>query len=133
MRAPAGIAPETLDDATYMPPAMPWIDPKKEAEAWGMLEDRAYASGPEIIRKRGGNPIDVLEQQARWLREKDANGVPHNAGMPDTDPADDEPDALVAAQVAALQREPKDTSDIDRQRLALTERIVNTLAAGDAQ
>src|SRR5690606_35230556 len=79
---PQGVKLDTLDDATYMPPAMPWIDPKKEAEAWGMLEDRAYASGPEIIRRRGGNPIDVLEQQARWRREKADNGIPDNAAVP---------------------------------------------------
>lgn len=81
LRLPAGVRPEMLDDAIYMPPAMPWIDPKKEAEAWGMLEDRAYISGPEVIRKRGGNPVDVLEQQARWLREKAAQGIPANAGQ----------------------------------------------------
>lgn len=79
LKVPAGIRLDTLSDASYMPPAMPWIDPRKEAEAWGMLEDRAYASGPEIIRKRGGNPMDVLEQQGRWLREKEAEGVPVNA------------------------------------------------------
>ena len=28
-------------------------------------EDRCYMSGPEIIRRRGGNPIETLEQQAR--------------------------------------------------------------------
>ena len=76
LRVPAGTQPGTLASASYMPPAMPWIDPRKEAEAWGILEDRAYASGPEIIRKRGGNPLDVLEQQGRWLREKAAEGVP---------------------------------------------------------
>ena len=75
-----------------MPPAMPWIDPRKEAEAWGILEDRAYASGPEIIRKRGGNPMDVLEQQGRWLREKQDEGVPHPApksGTTDTGEGED--------------------------------------------
>lgn len=134
---PQGVKLDTLDDATYMPPAMPWIDPKKEAEAWGMLEDRAYASGPEIIRKRGGNPIDVLEQQARWRREKEANGIPHNASTPETADTTAEDDAaqaqarLIDAQVTALQREPKDTSEIERQRLALTERIVSTLAGAD--
>lgn len=76
---PRDVRPETVADATYMPPAMPWIDPKKEAEAWSILEDRCYASGPEIIRKRGGNPMDVLEQQGRWLREKQDEGVPHPA------------------------------------------------------
>lgn len=79
LRIPPGVRPETITNATYMPPAMPWIDPKKEAEAWGILEDRTYISGPEIIRKRGGNPMDVLEQQGRWLREKEAEGVPANA------------------------------------------------------
>ena len=84
LRVPAGTQPGTLASASYMPPAMPWIDPRKEAEAWGMLEDRAYASGPEIIRKRGGNPLDVLEQQGRWLREKAAEGVPDNAARVQT-------------------------------------------------
>lgn len=76
LELPASVRPETVADATYMPPAMPWIDPKKEAEAFAILEDRCYASGPEIIRKRGGNPMDVLEQQGRWLREKADEGVP---------------------------------------------------------
>ena len=76
LRVPAGIDRSTLNDAIYLAPQMPWIDPKKEAEAYAILEDRAYVSGPEIIRKRGGNPIDVLEQQARWLREKADNNIP---------------------------------------------------------
>lgn len=103
---PPDVRPETLLDATYMPPAMPWIDPKKEAEAWSILEDRCYASGPEIIRKRGGNPLDVLEQQGRWLREKAAEGVPHNADKPAPAPIqpnqdDDGPAARAAAAMAA--------------------------------
>jgi lambda family phage portal protein len=84
LKVPAGVDMETLTDATYMPPAMPWIDPRKEAEAWALLEDRCYASGPEIIRKRGGNPLDVLEQEGRWRREKEAEGVPHNAAKEPT-------------------------------------------------
>lgn len=80
LKVPAGIKPGTLADATYMPPAMPWIDPKKEVEAWALQEDRAYVSGPEIVRKRGGNPLDVLEQQGRWLREKAAEGIPPPSG-----------------------------------------------------
>ena len=82
LKIPAGVKLDTLNDAAYMPPSMPWIDPLKEVKAWGMLEDRCYASGPEVIRKRGGNPIDTLEQQARWLREKEANNIPVNAEIP---------------------------------------------------
>ena len=79
LKVPRDVVMETVDDAAYTPPAMPWIDPRKEAEAWGMLEDRCYVSGPEVIRRRGGNPIDTLEQQTRWLREKKANDLPANA------------------------------------------------------
>lgn len=83
LRVPSGTRIESIDDAAYMPPSMPWIDPLKEAKAWGMLEDRCYASGPEIIRKRGGNPIDTLEQQARWRREKEDNGIPETMAAPE--------------------------------------------------
>jgi len=104
LRVPAGTRMVTLNDAAYMPPAMPWIDPKKEAEAWGMLEDRCYVSGPEIIRRRGGNPIDTLEQQSRWVREKDAQGIPANAAMPAAAaaPMDAEASGRMAGEVAAL-------------------------------
>ena len=71
IKPPAGIVRETLDDAIYIGPQMPWIDPQKEAESWATMEDRAYASGPEIIRRRGGNPMEVLDQQQRWQSEKD--------------------------------------------------------------
>ncbi|PRD64807.1 phage portal protein [Malikia granosa] len=99
LKVPAGIKPESLNDATYMPPAMPWIDPKKEAEAWGLLEDRCYVSGPEVIRRRGGNPIDTLEQQSRWMREKQAQGLPANAGQ----------------QAGGAQPVPPDPADPDQQ------------------
>ena len=79
LKVPAGVRADTLDDAAYMPPAMPWIDPLKEAKAWGELEDRCYVSGPEVIRRRGGNPGDTLEQQSRWKKEKEAAGIPDNA------------------------------------------------------
>lgn len=76
LRVPAGVVADTVNDATYLPPTMPWIDPLKEAKAFAELEDRCYVSGPEVIRRRGSNPMDVLEQQSRWLREKDAAGIP---------------------------------------------------------
>lgn len=102
VRRPADVVITTLDDAIYIPPQMPWIDPKKEAEAWGLLEDRAYVSGPEIIRKRGGNPIDVLEQQSRWMEEKASRGLPSDAGNPPApEPKPIDPEDAPAARVAA--------------------------------
>jgi len=108
VRVPADVVATSLDDAIYIPPQMPWIDPKKEAEAWAALEDRAYVSGPEIIRKRGGNPIDVLDQQARWLREKDVRGIPVNAADPlppePAPPPEPEQDDPIAAALIEGQR-----------------------------
>lgn len=75
---PADIILDSVDDAIFIPPEMPWIDPLKEVEAFALQEDRAYSSGPEIIRRRGRNPIDMLDQQARWLEEKRRRGLETN-------------------------------------------------------
>ena len=75
---PADIILDSVDDAIFIPPEMPWIDPLKEVEAFALQEDRAYSSGPEIIRRRGRNPIDMLDQQARWLEEKRRRGFETN-------------------------------------------------------
>jgi len=107
IRVPADVIATSLSDAIYITPQMPWIDPKKEADAWAALEDRAYVSGPEIIRKRGGNPIDVLDQQAHWLREKEARGIPVNAADPQPDPVPEpepEGDDLMATALLEGQR-----------------------------
>jgi lambda family phage portal protein len=59
---PSDIIPETIDDAEFIPPQMPWIDPVKEAAAWTALTRAGFASEVEVIRRRGGNPMDVLDQ-----------------------------------------------------------------------
>lgn len=84
----------TLKDAIYIGPQMPWIDPWKEVQAWALLEDRTYASGPEIIRRRGASPYDVLDQQRRWQDDKRESGVPL-APTPAA-PADDKDDEPTA-------------------------------------
>lgn len=63
---PPGLRPETIDDMTALAPQMPWIDPLKEMESWTGLERAGYASGIEIVRRRGFNPADVLEQERQW-------------------------------------------------------------------
>lgn len=65
---PSDVAPETVDDAEYIPPQMPWIDPVKEATAWTALTRGGFASEVEVIRRRGGNPMDVLEQISSFRR-----------------------------------------------------------------
>jgi len=58
-----------------------------------------HASGPEIIRRRGQNPRDVLEQEANWrkqLREHDlvSDSDPANEKLSlEADDADDKEEA----------------------------------------
>lgn len=72
---PRGVVPETIDDMTAIAPQMPWIDPLKEMQSWTGLERAGYASGIEIVRRRGLNPADVLEQERRWQDMQKAAGV----------------------------------------------------------
>jgi capsid protein len=73
---PRGVRIASIGDALYLPVQMPWIDPLKEAEAMALMEDHAFMSGQEIIRRRGADPNDVLDQQAAWLERKKLWGIP---------------------------------------------------------
>ena len=64
VRIPEDVNPATVDDALFVGQSMPWIDPLKEAMAWHALVQDGFASEVEVIRKRGANPRDVLEQSA---------------------------------------------------------------------
>lgn len=93
---PREIDPARIADAMYIPQAMPWIDPQKEAQAWAELEKNHYVAAQEVIRRRGGNPRDVLKQQEAWQRalrdyglKGTAQGTPDEAGTALPDPADD--------------------------------------------
>jgi len=61
---PRDVVPESADDALFVGQSMPWIDPMKEAMAWHSLVQDGFASEVEVMRKRGANPRDVLEQIA---------------------------------------------------------------------
>ncbi len=72
---PPDVAPLTAEDALYIGQQMPWIEPLKEATAWLKLARAGFASETEIIRKRGANPADVLEQSASWRDLCEERGV----------------------------------------------------------
>ncbi|WP_372826529.1 phage portal protein [Polaromonas sp.] len=76
LKLPRDVVPESLDDALFTAQAMPWIDPLKEAGAWVMLARAGFASEIEVLRKRGVNPRDFLEQSKQWrAKTKDAGLV----------------------------------------------------------
>jgi lambda family phage portal protein len=87
-----GIDELNLYDAAFMGPQMPWIDPKKEADAFTQLVALNVASPQEIIHKRGLNPQDVLDQIAEWQLELDARGIknPTAPEATETDVEDEE-------------------------------------------
>jgi len=68
---PADVMAGTHNDAMYIAQSMPWIDPVKEATAWKMLVEAGLGSEVEAIRRRGVNPLDVLEQ-IKEFRERSA-------------------------------------------------------------
>lgn len=92
---PADVDPLTISDALFIGPSMPWIDPLKEVKGNSEGERSTYISGPEIIRKRGGNPRDVLEQEVRWRQKMKDKGL-----ISSSDPANDKQPANQQLQPA---------------------------------
>lgn len=107
LRVPADVTPESVDDAIFIGQSMPWIDPGREADAWTTLTKAGFASEPEVIRRRGGNPRDVLEQIAAWRRDVAAHDLVFNsnAATPDGQPAAAQPTPDAALQSPQLPEE----------------------------
>lgn len=52
----------TLHNVEYQAPAMPWIDPLKEAKGYAELVQGGFASKTKVIRSLGGTPQRVHQQ-----------------------------------------------------------------------
>jgi lambda family phage portal protein len=93
---PKDLKPGTWNDALYIAQSMPWIDPLKEANAFVTLVKAGFASEVEVLRKRGVNPRDMLEQIRAW--RKDVKGADEplvfnsDAAHDKTPAAEDAPD-----------------------------------------
>lgn len=86
----------TLFRAEFRPPALPWIDPAKEAKAYEILVDAKLESRAEIARQRGRDPRKIEEEIAAE-RESNVYGVDDASINPqgsDRDPPDDEDEDL---------------------------------------
>lgn len=68
IRVPAHIRPDTIAQAEFRGPKMPWIDPLKEANALRVLSRAGIESLQQQIADRGGRLQDVFEQLARERR-----------------------------------------------------------------
>ena len=78
---PKDLKPGTWDDALYIAQSMPWIDPLKEANAYVTLVKAGFASEVEVIRKRGQNPRDMVEQIRTWRNEVRESGLVFNSDV----------------------------------------------------
>jgi lambda family phage portal protein len=83
---PPDLAPGTAASALFIAQSMPWIDPKKEADAYAALLAIDAISETEIIRRRGGNPADVLYQIAQWREMAAQQSVDLGARRPQAAP-----------------------------------------------
>lgn len=72
---PQGMTIDQANDCLFIGQNMPWIDPVKEAVAWNMLVRDGFASEVEVIRKRGQNPRDVLDQISEFRRMAESKGL----------------------------------------------------------
>ncbi|MDK2124157.1 phage portal protein [Parachitinimonas caeni] len=84
---PPDLDPQRADDALFVGQSMPWIDPMKEALAWETLTRAGFASELEVIRKRGAQPMDVLEQLASWRQLVKERGLVLSSAEGVTKPA----------------------------------------------
>ena len=84
---PSDLDPDSLMHFDFITPAMPWIDPQKEAAANEKNVGLKIDTPQRIIRRRGGNPVDILDQIELWNKELERRGIQSTA-----DPANDSPD-----------------------------------------
>lgn len=75
---------ETLNNAVYSGPVMPWIDPQKEANAWKMMIRGGSATESDWVRARGSNPGEIKRRRKAEVDENKSLGL-----IFDTDPAYD--------------------------------------------
>lgn len=84
MTIPKEIDRQSLFNAVYLAPVMPWIDPKKEAEGWKIQIRGGAATQTEWIQARGKNPTEVMR-----IRINEINFNLKHDLVTDTNPADD--------------------------------------------
>lgn len=68
VKVPREVRAETIAQAEFRGPAMPWINPLHEADALRVMARSGFRSAQSIISERGGRVQDVYEQLARERR-----------------------------------------------------------------
>ncbi|WP_413734342.1 phage portal protein [Sodalis sp. RH21] len=99
IKLPQGIDMDSLFNAVYSGPVMPWIDPVKEATSWKILLRGGAATESDWVRARGANPDDVKRRRAAEIEQNRKLGL-----VFDTDPANDKGGSNATAKAAGAQQ-----------------------------
>lgn len=75
IKLPDDIDQNSLFNAVYSGPVMPWIDPIKEANAWKERIKGGLATEGQAIRASGNNPAEVKRQRLLEVKENAKEGL----------------------------------------------------------
>lgn len=81
---PAEIDPNSLYNAVYSGPVMPWIDPIKEANAWAVRIRGGLATESQAIRASGSNPAEVKRRRIVEVEENRREGLKFDTDLTNT-------------------------------------------------
>lgn len=76
---PVDVDPASAFSAVYQGPVMPWIDPRKEADAWEILVEAGFADEAEVARARGRNPQELKKSRASEVRTNRDEGLVYSS------------------------------------------------------
>ena len=87
-----GADPETLLEASFRGPTLPWIDPLKEMEGFGKQIEFRLASRHSIIRQMGGDPQATDKEIAAdpWPEEYGKDGLQQQEEKVEAEPKAEE-------------------------------------------
>lgn len=72
---PVDVDLASVFSAVYQGPVMPWIDPRKEADAWEILVEAGFADEAEVARARGRNPQELKKAREAEIKTNRDKGL----------------------------------------------------------
>jgi len=76
---PTNLDRDTLHNAIYLGPVMPWIDPDKEAKGWERKIRAGGADEAEMARARGRNPMELKKQRQAEIDYNREHGLVYSS------------------------------------------------------
>ena len=91
LRIPQSVDMQTLLSPEWSSPAQPWIDPKKEADAWIAMHDAGLMSKSEIVGSRGQDLNKLYTELALEKEIEEQLGLIEDPPITDSSSTDEPP------------------------------------------